>query len=710
MHVQHLDPEKFVQAYNVDLQSLYPWEGVVEPPFGAAWAILSAGESTKVHQHQEGETFFIVRGAGTMTVDGESTPVRPGSVIFQRPFHQHVLTNTSDTEDLMFLALWWEDKKLWARDATTQKTTAAPSTTAVQRVMVTAAPPTPNGDLHVGHLSGPYLAADVYTRYLRLRGVEGYYACGSDDHCMYVERMGEKLGMSGPEAADHFVAEIEQTLKAAGISMHLFLRPDASPRFEPLVLAMFNRLWHDGKLESRDGPSPYCEICQRYLFEADICGHCPHCGDGVTGNTCETCGGVNDCLDIVDARCSACDTPPATRTFRRLFFPLSRYADALTKFHRGATMSARLRSFCERQIAAGLPDVAISHISDWGIRVPFTMENAEGSDESESPFSNQTLYVWFEMAARYLAYAGHLNDIANTEGDGAHDEEESYRSFWSSDEARIVQFFGFDNSFYYALMLPALYLAFDETLRLPAAFVVNEFYRLDGDKFSTSRGHSIPGRELLAAAPRDMVRFYLAYSGPEREQSNFTRAEFEDTVERELVRGFKPWLIELAQKVATEFAGVVPATGDWTDEHLHFYRQLEMMTAEAAEAYEPETFSLQRLSRVLIELVRTARRFGKSEMHWRDIEERQQERRTGVALELLAARVLAVLAAPVMPDFAGRLWRDLGYQEPLSDGAWELSPSWIPAGQHIGDLGAHDFPNIPAFNANKCLTQEPVPA
>ncbi len=680
MPVQHLDREKFLRAYGVDLQVLYPWDGVVEPPFGAAWAILAPGEATKHHQHQEGETFFIARGTGVMTVGEESVPVEAGSVVFQRPFHQHTLTNTSDTDDLMFLTVWWEDRELWS-GGDGNETSEPEAQAAPRRVMVTAAPPTPNGDLHLGHLSGPYLSADFHTRYLRLRGVEAHYACGSDDHCMYVERMGEKLGMSGDQAAEHFFSMTGETLDMAGIAMDVFARAAALPRFETLVLELFDRLYHAGELEEREGPSPYCEGCERYLFEADVSGRCPHCGAGVTGNTCEACGRINDCIDLVDARCTACGDKPATRTFKRLFFPLSRYGEALERYHRKATMNAHLRSFCERLIADGLPDVAVSHISDWGIRVPL----AEGA------FADQTLYVWFEMAARYFAYAERLNELAGAEDD--------YGRFWRSEDATIVQFFGFDNSFYYAILLPALYLAFDEELRLPAAFVLNEFYRLDGEKFSTSRGHSILGRTLLGAAPRDMVRFYLAYSCPEREETNFTLGEFEDTVERELIDGWQRWLRELGAKVRAECDGVVPATGDWTPEQLHFYRQLGKSTAEAAESYEPATFSPQRLTRVLSELVRTAHRFGKTEDHWRAVPDRGQERRTGLALELLAVKVLAATAWPVMPDFSQRLWRDLGY-EPAPP-SWESSPSWVPAGQKLGELGGEYFPSV-----KNCLDAE----
>ncbi len=694
MHHQAIDPEKLFHAYGVDLQLLYPWEGVVEPPFGAAWAILAPGSRTKVHQHQEGETFFIARGQGKMSVGGETVEVSPGSVIFQRPFQEHVLENTSTEEDLLFLTVWWEDRRLWteeemakAEKAKADKAKADPAkgettgeggtsiTTPSRRVMVTAAPPTPNGDLHLGHLAGPYLGADFHTRYLRLRGLEGHYACGSDDHCMYVERKGEQIGMSGEEAKHLFVGAIEESLELAGVDMQLFLHPGDSACFRPLTLDFHEKLRKAGKLESREAPAPYCEPCDRYLFEADISGACPHCGEGVTGNTCEACGRVNDCINLADSRCTACGEATTQRNIRRLIFPLSRYGDALTEYLRRTQMSPRLRAFCEAYLADGLPDVAVSHVSGWGIPVP------------GDSHPGQTLYVWFEMAARYLAYAQHLSE------NGA--SEEGYGAFWRSPEAGIVQFFGFDNSFYYALLLPALYMAFDPDLRLPEAFVTNEFFRLDGEKFSTSRGHSILGRALLAEVPRDLVRFYLAHSGPEKEETNFTLEEMWETLRREPLGAWRRWLETLGRKVREESEGQVPATGDWTPDQLRFYRQLEGALREAAEAYEPAAFSPQRLTRLMAELVRTANRFGRSEDHWKGVAERSQEWRTGLALELLAAKVLAIIAAPIMPAFAADLWRALGHAESMPPGVWNEALEWVPAGQAALDLGPSLLPDLP---------------
>lgn len=691
MYVQKLDPDKLVNAYNVDLQMLYPVEGVVEPPFGAAWAILAPGESTKHHQHQELETFFIVRGQGEMTVDGDTASVEPGSVVFHQPFHQHTLRNTSDAEDLLFLTVWWEDRAVWAEEAPQRGDLPA-------RVLVTAAPPTPNGDLHLGHLSGPYLSADFYTRYLRQRGVRGEYACGTDDHCMYVERMGEQIGMNGEQAADHFTRLIVETLESAGIDMHVFMNARESEHFKPRVRALFDRLWSSGRIESREAPAPYCHDCDRYLFEADIAGTCPHCGVGVTGNTCEDCGRVNDCIDLVDPRCTKCHNPASTRDQTRLVFPLSQWSDAVKAYHRGVTMPARLRGFTERALADGLPDVAISHPSGWGIPVPTASTTGDDAMPDQPAFANQTLYVWFEMAVRYFAYVDHLQDRAR---DGGSEDVGGYETVWKSDDAQVVQFFGFDNSFYYTILLPALYLALDDDLRLPKAFVVNEFYRLDGEKFSTSRDHRILGRDMAAAVPRDVMRYYLAATCPEREETNFTDADFGATVDRELRGIWRPWLADLESRVHAESDGVAPSTGDWTAEQRHFFDRLCAMVGDAEEALDPATFSPQRLCRTYGELVREARRFAAGERHWLGVPDREQERRSSIALELLAAKVLAMIAAPVMPTFATKLWQGLGMETTLDEGSWEARPTWVPSGQAI--RGLSEALELPAEGAQLVL-------
>ena len=663
MHIQSLDPEKMFEAYGIKVQMVYPWEGVVEPPFGAAWSVVEPGGQTKHHAHQEGETFFFVKGQGRVQIGDDTRDVKAGDVVFQPPFHQHTLVNTSESEDLVFLSCWWEDLKLW----TGRKEGEAKQAKCPVRTMVCAAPPTANGDLHVGHLSGPYVAGDVHTRYLRLRGVDARYIFGTDDNWSYVKTNGARMGLGPQEAADKVAGEIEATLKAAGIQLEELVRPNTSPHHVRMTQEFFRRLYDNGHLVAREVASPWCDTCDRYLYEAYIRGRCPHCGSPSSGCICEDCGRPNDCADLVGAVCTQCGNTPSRRNFTRLFLPLARWENELREFHRKTPMDTNLRTLCEQILAAGLPEMTVTHVTDWGIPVP-----VEG-------FEDQRISVLCELAPYYFAYAQHLGD---------------WEAWFKSPDAEVVHFIGFDNAFHYAIFLPAMYMAYDQEVRQASAFISNQFYRLDDLKFSTSRRHAIWGRELLADVSSDVARFYLAYTRPEVESTSFTLAEFAATCDRELGGTWQSWLSSLGDKIRRDFGGKVPATGDWTDEQRRFYHRLETLTAEAAEAYEAPTFSLQRASRVLCEIVREARYFGKSQEGWRRVPTRSEERRTVAALELLAAKTLAVLASPILPNFAAQLWQGLGYGTPLAGQRWEETPTWVPAGQPIGNLGEHYFQNV----------------
>jgi methionyl-tRNA synthetase len=504
-----------------------------------------------------------------------------------------------------------------------------------------------------------------------MRGVETYYLTGADEHQSYVAFKGEQIGLSPSETANKYGEMMRRTLKAAHIEVDVYAWPRQSPYHIKLVQEFVKRLFDEGKLIVKETPSPYCETCDQYLYEVYIHGKCPHCGAGVGGNVCEDCGRPNDCLDISEAACKRCGNSPGMRTFKRLYFPLRNYEQQLRTYFESAQMTPHVRVLCEQMLADGLPDISVSHISRWGIPVP-----VDG-------FENQVIYVWFEMAPGFLAATQELRDSLGSGG--------SWKDFWENDEVDIVQFFGFDNAHFFAVFFPAIFMAYDPQIRLPKTMVTNEFYRLDGLKFSTSRNHAVWGSEILSRVPADTIRFHLSYSGPETEQTNFTISEYQKTTKRELVGKLQSWLNELGRKVEQEFAHLAPAAADaWTDGQKQFYDRLSNFTAEAANAYETKDFSLQRATRVLIELTRTAHRFAKEEEHWRVLASHRPQWHTSVALELAAAETLALLSAPIMPKFARQLWSDLGGQG--TDLRWQQTPPLLPPGTTIGDLTRTYFP------------------
>jgi methionyl-tRNA synthetase len=532
-------------------------------------------------------------------------------------------------------------------------------------VLVTATPPTPNGALHLGHLSGPYLSADIYRRFLELSAVDCMYVSGSDDHQSYTQAKGIQLGWSPERVADHFAGQITEALDRAAIRLDAFIRPRAFARHIPFVQGFFLKLFREDKLRIKEAPTLFCTRCDRFLFEAFVSGLCPHCNAPAGGNVCEDCGWPNDCVDLIEPRCKLCGGIPSVRNCRRIYFPLSDYTEQLAQFHRSAVMNSHVRCLCENLLESGLPDISITHATDWGIEVPV------------SGFEELRMYAWFEMAPGYLAAAEFAHGARKSTTTNSH-------GGWA--DCHIVQFFGFDNSYFHALLFPALIMAYDPTMPLPKAFITNEFYRLNGAKFSTSRGHAIWAHELLSSVESDALRFYLAVTGPEREQTNFALDDMASVTRRDLIDGWQHWLQKLGRRAHYAGRGAPALTTLLEVEQTEFARRIHDLVNLAAESYELVHFSPQSAVRSICEIVRLARRFGENEEAWRSVKGRERRFLSSLALELYAAKAVALLAAPITPSLAEHLWRSLGFDGPIERGAWQDLRSLVTAGQQVGSL------------------------
>jgi methionyl-tRNA synthetase len=494
-----------------------------------------------------------------------------------------------------------------------------------------------------------------------MRGIATYYLCGADEHQSYVRFKGEQIGLAPEATADRFAEEIQKTLFAARIEVDYFARPRKLPQHQLLVADFFRRLCANGKLIKKEEDCLYCESCNLYLFEAYVGGICPHCGVPTNGNACETCGRPNLCLDLRDPHCNRCGRTPVLRRFKRIYMPLAPYEKQLRQYYDRAIISPHIRAVCEQIIEHGLPEIPVTHFTDWGIPVP--------------GHRGQRFYVWFEMAPGLLAAT---DGLAAMNG-----EPRGWKRFWKEDDVKIVKFMGFDNGYFYSLFFPAIFHAYDPEINLPEALIGNEFYQLNDSKFSTSRNHAIWGRDLLRQQNVDLVRFYLAYSGPESEQTNFTLAEFQQVVEREILGGVQQWLHELGRRTATHAQATAPSPAVWTDSHSHFYEYLRQVPSHMELAYSEKSFSTQLAARQLLELVRRSSAFGSSQEYWSQVSSRRLTYNTALALELAAARLFTIMAAPIMPQFAASLWKDLGQASSLQHAVWPEGMEWLEPGSHI---------------------------
>ncbi|MEU7279021.1 class I tRNA ligase family protein [Streptomyces sp. NPDC045431] len=527
--------------------------------------------------------------------------------------------------------------------------------------VVTSAPPNPNGDLHLGHLSGPFLGADVLTRHLRRRGHDVQYVGYSDEHSCYVPRRAAEIGSTAHRTARLFGDRMEETLSLGAMHHDWFTRPLTDEAHTLFVQRFFLELWEAGALEVQELPVFHCTPCDRYLYEAEVRGACQFCAEPSDGVYCEACGLPQDPAGLADPRCTACWTTPGTRTMRRIVFPLEQYRERLQEYYDDAQSRAewrpRLRAYLEGLFSRELPDTAISREASYGIPVP--LPGWEG----------HILDTWFSGIWGYVAATARLGEADGDEG--------AWQRRWTDPETRIVNFIGFDCSFSHAVLWPALLMAQGE-LTLPAQVVINEFYRLEGEKFSTSRGHAIWGGEFLRRVNADALRFHLCLTGPEREQNNFSMKEFTDTVSTVLAGGLEAWTDTVLDLLAKDFDSAVPTAAP--EGPLAAERAALPGLVDGALA--AETFSPQRAAAVIAAVVDRA---------VADLQELAllgaagpRERYAGrlaASVELLAA--VAVAAAPLMPGWSAFLAAQLG----VAVDAGTRMPEWsaldgalVPAG------------------------------
>jgi methionyl-tRNA synthetase len=377
---------------------------------------------------------------------------------------------------------------------------AAPGDSAGQRlVVVTATAPTPNGPLHMGHLAGPFVAADVAARAARSRGARTLTVSGLDPHQNYVRAKAAAQGREVTGVLDEYEGLVRDALRAARIGYDMFIDPRGDHDYRARVVRTLGALESRGAVVTELTTLARCARCAATLHHADVSGDCPRCGLGSSGGTCEACGVFTTAGNLSHPRCARCGGAPEGFSAVIPVLRLESFRAALTQTWSAAVMPARVRSLIGYYLARGLPDVPLAYPADWGIPV--------GDGE-------QRVDVWAEMGLGLLA---EIARRISPQADGL----DEYVAAWQNVGERW-HFLGIDNAFYFGLVFPCLFTAAGLGPGGLGGLVVNEFYLLDGLKFSTSRGHAVWAHEFLAKEDPALARMYLCWDRPDRFQSVFT--------------------------------------------------------------------------------------------------------------------------------------------------------------------------------------------
>jgi methionyl-tRNA synthetase len=648
------EPEKVLY------KDIYPWDEIEDTPFGASLAIIEPGGQTMLHSHDPDETFIIFQGSGTISVDEETNPISQGDVVVMPSGSQHTLKNESESEPLMFLSLFW-----WGDDTDThsyhmfgedeeQETQVAPPR------LIFPSPPTSNGPLHVGHLAGPYIMADVIRRFDALNGrPNSVFLCLTDDHQSYTLSQAEDEGKSVEEVCQTYSNHIRTCLKQCLAEPDHSISPSRDQDYKNAVQAAFKKLFDIGFITSEEQDVFHCNTCDRGLFDGHVVGGCPHCDANSLGFACESCCLPNRTVDLRDPVCTKCEQTPEIQKGTRLAMDLEPARAALKQYHEYLNLTPKLRRLSSQYLAMKNLKVPAAVPSSWGIPVPM-----EG-------FDGLVISPWLEIA---LANH-HLRERVG--------EHES-----------VTHTFGYDNSFCYLMSDPAVSLALDQNVRLASELVVNEYLSLNDVKMSTSKGHYLSPDILLTKMPIDLLRFYLATVRPEVSETSCSLRNMADTVNGLLIGRWQDWLASLGETVTQEFVSSAPEFEEWNSDHTLFMAELTDVSNKARMGYENRR--LQIVSKAAIDLVNKAMMFGHEQSHLAGLPDYAEHRATSVALELAAARLLAVITYPIMPTFGAQLWKVLGHRHPMEEEGWSKQVRFLPPGQRIlaraGLCGRRLFP------------------
>ncbi|MGW4752271.1 class I tRNA ligase family protein [Streptomyces chartreusis] len=489
-----------------------------------------------------------------------------------------------------------------------------------RRAVVVAATPTPNGDLHIGHMAGPYLAGDVYSRYLAADGRDVIYTTCTDDSQTYVTTTARRLGVPAEQLCAESTAKIERSISAMGLSMEGL--PPIDDRYRATVLEFFTRLHETDRLRERTVRLPYAQESGRYLYDGLMTGSCPVCLTGSAGGVCEGCGHPNNADELLGARSVLePDSPVTTREVTILVLPMEEYRERLTSYfaERLGRWRPHAAQLVRELLARPLPEIPVTVPGDWGIAAPFP----------ETP--GQILYPWVEAmpAVMYSTWWS-----ADRRGERTEAVDELWRA---GSGTELVYFHGFDNVYHWGLLDLVLLMAHGDRYVLPEANISNEFYDLEGEKFSTSRNHLIWSADLLAEVPRDLVRFYLALTAPEFQRTDFSTAALTEVTERRLIG---PWnrLAEALNALAPAGAGSpLPTTATGRDRAASIIERFRL-------TYELDGFNLGRSAEnVVAALDRLAAAAQ---------EPRERDDALGAGDLLLQVRALLACCAPLLIDAA----------------------------------------------------------
>ena len=533
-----------------------------------------------------------------------------------------------------------------------------------KRYTITAALPYTNGPIHIGHLAGVYVPADIFARYQRLKNNDVAFICGSDEHGVAISIKAKKEDTTPQAIIDKYHAIIKQSFADFGISFDNYSRTSA-PIHHQTASDFFKKLYEQGDFIEEISEQLYDEEAHQFLADRFVIGTCPKCGNPEAyGDQCERCGSSLNATDLIDPKSSITGSKPTLKATKHWFLPLNRYQEFLEKWilegHKSdwkPNVYGQVKSWLDDE----LKPRAVTRDLDWGIPVP--VEGAEG----------KVLYVWFDAP---IGYISSTKEWAEREG-------KDWRPYWQDSDTQLVHFIGKDNIVFHCIIFPAMLKA-EGSFILPANVPANEFLNLEGNKLSTSKNWAVWLHEYLQDFPnqQDVLRYVLTANAPETKDNDFTWKDFQARNNNELVAIFGNFINRVAVLTQKYYEGVVPQADTYNNVDNETLRQITELTDKIEQSLERYRF--REAQQELMNMARLGNKYLADEEPWKLIKTDPERVKTVMYIALQIATALAVASEPFLPFTSEKLKRMLQLGaitwESLKTNATEL----LKAGHRIG--------------------------
>ena len=505
-----------------------------------------------------------------------------------------------------------------------------------KRTLITTALPYANGPVHIGHLAGVYIPADIYARYLRLQGREVAMIGGSDEHGVPITIKAKNEGVTPQDIVDRYHTIIRDSFKELGISFDVYSRT-TSATHAATASEFFRRLYDKGEFVEKTSMQLYDEKAHQFLADRYVKGECPIChAQGAYGDQCEKCGSSLNATDLINPVSAITGNTPVLRETHHWYLPLDRWEPALRQWILEGHKEWKTNVYgqCKSWLDLGLQPRAVTRDLDWGVPVP--VEGAEG----------KVLYVWFDAPIGYISNTKEIFP-------------DTWEQWWKSPDTRIINFIGKDNIVFHCIVFPAMMMAYGDNFQLPDNVPANEFLNLEGDKISTSRNWAVWLHEYLRDFPgkQDVLRYVLTATAPETRDNDFTWADFQTRNNSELVAILGNFINRVTVLTHKYYNGIVPAAGALAE--VDTKAMADIRAAAEALTDSLETFHFREALKQAMEIARIGNRYLQETEPWKLAKTDAERTATVMNVTMQICASLAIAFEPFTPFMAHRLADDL---------------------------------------------------